>query len=54
MLNKIIFIVIHCQPEDTDTTPRSPAVVFNITGGSFEHGMDGNDEVLLHLAGIQN
>ena len=24
------------QPEVTDTTPRSPAVVFNITGGSVE------------------
>ena len=42
------------QPEVTDTTPRSPTVVFNITGGSVEHGMDGNDEDLLHLARIQN
>ena len=44
------------QPEVTDTTPRFPAVVFNITGGSVEHGnsMDGNDEDLWHLARIQN
>ena len=42
------------QPEVTDTTPKSPAVVFNITGDSVEHGMDGNDEDILHLAGIQN
>ena len=42
------------QPEVTDTTPRSPAVVFNITGGSVEHGMEGNDEDLLHLGRIQN
>ena len=42
------------QPEVTDTTPRSPAVVFNITGGSVEHGMDCNDEDLLYLASIQN
>ena len=29
------------QPEVTETTPRSPAVVFNITDGSVEPGMDG-------------
>ena len=42
------------QPEVTDTTLRPHAVVFNITGGSVELGMDGNNEDLLHLARIQN
>ena len=42
------------QPEVTDTIPRSLAVVFNVAGGSVEHGMDSNDEDLLHLARIQN
>ena len=42
------------QPEVTDATPRSHAVVFNITGGSVKDGMDDNDEDLLHMARIQN
>ena len=32
------------QPEVEGTAPKSPAVVFNITGDAVEHGMDGNDD----------
>ena len=46
--------VVQLQQEVTDGTPKSPAVVFNITGNSTEHGMDGNDEDLVNLARIQD
>ena len=46
--------VVQLQQEVTDDTPKSPAVVFNITGNSTEHGMDGNDEDLVNLARIQD
>ena len=41
------------QPEVEGTAPKSPAVVFNITGDAVEHGMDGNDDDILNLAHIQ-
>ena len=46
--------VVQLQHEVIDDTPKSPAVVFNITGNSTEHGMDGNDEDLVNLARIQD
>ena len=46
--------VIQLQQEVTDDTSKSPADVFNITGNSTEHGMDGNDEDLVNLARIQD
>ena len=41
------------QPEVEGTAPKSPTVVFNITGDAAEHGMDGNDDAILDLAHIQ-
>ena len=41
------------QPEVESTAPKSPAVVFNITGDAVEHGMDRNDDDILNLAHIQ-
>ena len=41
------------QPEVEGIAPKSPAVVFNITGDAVEHGMDGNDDDILNLAHIQ-
>ena len=46
--------VFQLQQEVIDDTPKSPVVVFNITGNSTEHGMDGNDEDLVNLARIQD